>query len=158
MFLGLLSAFLFLFGTWALFSNPMHRMNSWLLATKKKTESGTDDEKAEANVMLVGGCLVTVMFLFFAVGTMFLELVMILAALTGEVGIPELGYVALAAWFLSLAIGVLVNRSEAKKLTRSKAEGREYEASKIPIIFRLVGYLPNLYAGYLLLVVIGVVQ
>ncbi len=103
------------------------------------------------------GCLLAIVALGGQLISSFGEIVVIVWALAANVGDPLYGYIALAIWLAMHAIAIFIGLAEVKVQNAAKEANVPYKAKKTPLALKLIGLLPDVYALYVFLVIIGVI-
>ncbi|HBC45214.1 MAG: hypothetical protein UX08_C0025G0004 [Candidatus Collierbacteria bacterium GW2011_GWB1_45_35] len=175
-FLALLSLFTFLLSLPFLAWNTSDTLRKLVSANKendglkeayeKAKENGDDDaiELAEnAYLKSLGGGCGTVIYsclvaMFGLIGTIILavaEVTVIVVALALHVGAPFLGYIALIIWTINLIYVLFIYPKQlAKKNEATKAIGNTY-IPETNYFAKGFFWFPDLYALYIVLVIIG---
>lgn len=175
--LALTALFVFLLSLPLFFSGWATKMGQKMLIQSKEVEdlkqaleiakqTGTDsdidkaqkdyNEKVSSGCFtLLGGCLMAILTTAGQIVLLVLEIVVIIAALTMHIGIPLLGYLALAVYIVATIINLIILPSYVlKAIKEAEAVGNVY-APKTNYFLKIFGWLPDLYALYIVLVIIG---
>lgn len=84
------------------------------------------------------------------------EIIVIISALALHVGNPAFGYVALAVWIIMVIYSFVIHpRIVTKKQELARAADNTYLPESTPIAVKIFGFIPEVYAIYVLLVIIG---
>lgn len=136
------------------------------LALEKARESGDEDSIGIAKTAYlknlgggyttaIGACLVALVGVFGLFILAVSELIVIITTLALHIGIPMLGYIALVIWVLNFIYTIFIAPKQiAKKTEEAKAIGNTY-IPETNYFFKGFFWLPNLYALYVVLVIIG---
>lgn len=151
-----------------LFSNPFDRLikkfegknMSEISAEGKQWVDDTPIGIAIVKVLsgcLSYGCWIGLALLVFYV----LEPLLIITALVSRVGLPLLGYLAFAIWFMALFRRILSSKKIAEKNKNSQVDAEKLKLEKLNwrMIWaeRVFFFLPDVYLAYVFLVSIGLI-
>lgn len=119
-----------------------------------KAQKDYNEKMSNGCFTLLGGCLMAILTTAGQIVLLVLEIVVIIAALTMHIGIPLLGYLALAVYIVATIINIILPSYVLKAIKKAEAVGNVY-APKTNYFLKIFGWLPDLYALYIVLVIIG---
>lgn len=142
-FIGMIAVFVFLTGSYSFLFNTGNRVVNRLVEATKK---GSEEKQ-------IASCLEGCFYIFLHLVTSFLTFCLIVWAIVYQKGDQTIAFGVLAIFALSWFYGLVVSRRREAEKNLLKEAGKEYNYPPTPFFARLFGYLPELYCGYLLLVI-----
>ena len=175
--LALLCVYTFALAVVLLFLDQTKSINAVSIKVKKLNDLETKKKEAEARadystartlkkeidqltLKSAGGCAVIFTGCFFSllgqIQLLVLEMVVMIWALTAGIGNPLFGYIALFVWVAILLFAFFVTpKIVAQQKKQAEEAGNIYLVKPTNIFVKAIGFVPDLYILYVVLVIIG---